>query len=454
MFDPRLENHIYYVGGYVRDKMLGLEPDDIDVAIENITEEEMLQMDYKKVHKRLPVFKRKDDIDYALCRREIKTGEGYTGFDVETKNVDIIEDLKRRDFTINSIAIKYSTNSIIDPFNGVSDLENKILRATSDAFKEDPVRALRLARFSARFSDFSIEPNTILLAKSLKEELKLEPKERIWKELEKTLSLTEEDSKPSNFFRTLKDLEMLDITFPEIYKMTLVMHTNPIHHAEESVFEHVMRVLDEICFISKDPIVRFGSLMHDVGKANVSKDLKPGQFHGHDKKELVEELLEKMKEENKIPNSYIFKAKQAAILHHKFHGVKNMNEKGLKRLIDSKYFPKSKKEFLDLISIVNSDNFGRVIASDENAPMLSKEECDLVFKEMFFEKNGFFYEISDEQVDARFLAKVFDIANEKPDVLSFMNQWREDKDSEPTPYQITDFIHNFYLRKFRKILDF
>ena len=178
----------YLVGGAVRDKLLGLESNDHDYVVVGSTQEEMLSVGFSKVGAAFPVFIHPETGDeYALARREKKTGKGYLGFECEfSTDVTLEEDLLRRDLTINSMAMD-SDGNLIDPSDGYYDLHTGILRHTSDAFIEDPVRILRLARFYARYSNFRIAPETLSLCNSIASTLNEIPPERFWREIEKVI---------------------------------------------------------------------------------------------------------------------------------------------------------------------------------------------------------------------------------------------------------------------------
>ena len=183
---------IYKVGGAVRDELLGLEPTDNDWVVVGSTPKQMLSMGYKQVGKDFPVFLHPDTKEeYALARKERSTGPGHTAFNFSySPNVTLEEDLSRRDITINAIAMDDAGN-LIDPFNGKEDLENRIIRHVSDAFIEDPLRVLRVARFYAKLYQFNfeIDPSTWILLSDLSQSLKHLPGERIWQETEKVLQL-------------------------------------------------------------------------------------------------------------------------------------------------------------------------------------------------------------------------------------------------------------------------
>lgn len=204
---------IYQVGGSVRDELLGLEPKDLDYVVVGATEKEMLALGYALQGKDFPVYTHPvTKAEYALARTERKTGSGYNGFTCETEGVTLKDDLFRRDLTINAMA-KSESGEIVDYYGGMSDLKNKILRHVSPHFAEDPLRVLRVARFQARYSDFTIAPETMKLMQGLVSsgELSHLSKERFQKEFEKAFSEHHSDL----FFKTLDEAGFFTHYLPE-----------------------------------------------------------------------------------------------------------------------------------------------------------------------------------------------------------------------------------------------
>ncbi len=205
---------IYLVGGAVRDKLLGQTPTDFDYVVVGATEEDMEKMGFKRVGKAFPVFLHPETrSEYALARKEIKKGKGHKAFIFEfAPTVTLEEDLIRRDLTINAMAMDETSNKVFDPYEGKKDLESKVLRHVSPHFVEDPLRVLRVARFNARFPEFSIEPSTLELMKNITRsgELKTLSSERILEELSKAFLAP----KPSLFFEILHSCEALKELFP------------------------------------------------------------------------------------------------------------------------------------------------------------------------------------------------------------------------------------------------
>lgn len=206
----------YLVGGAVRDLIMGKEPSDLDYVVVGSSPEEMLEKGFEKVGADFPVFLHPETKDeYALARTERKVGNGYNGFETFfSKDVTIEEDLKRRDTTMNSIAKDIDTGEIIDPYNGVSDIKNKLIRHVSEHFKEDPLRVLRVARFAARFEGFKVAEETMELMKEMYDngETKHLTKERIWKEFSRAIVVPE----GSKFFQVLQNVGLGKDIFPLI----------------------------------------------------------------------------------------------------------------------------------------------------------------------------------------------------------------------------------------------
>lgn len=276
---------LYIVGGWVRDIIRGAIPKDKDYVIchlaENIFKENFPRA--KKVGNSFPVYLMKienKDCEVAFARKERKIGQGYTGFAVDYEdNVTIEEDLYRRDTTMNSIAYKVLDESIIDPYNGKTDIYNKCIKAVSKHFREDPVRALRAARQACEL-DFVIDKNTLVLMNDCKDELSGEPQERIFNELKRALNT----DRPSIFFRNLVYADLLDILFPEIH--ALIGKTQPeAFHPEGDAFEHTMEIVDIVASLTDDVAVRFAGLVHDLGKGVTPEEMLPHHY-GHEQKGL------------------------------------------------------------------------------------------------------------------------------------------------------------------------
>ena len=221
----------YLVGGAVRDLQLGeTTPKDRDYVVVGSSESDMLQQGFTRVGQSFPVFLHPETGDeYALARTERKVGHGYSGFQVDVNKVSIEDDLRRRDLTINSMAIDPDTGELIDPFNGLEDLRAGVLRHTSEAFAEDPVRVLRLARFAARYN-FIVNDSTVQLAKQIVGELANVPAERIWKELERGLI----EPWPQNMVVVLRQVGAMEVGAVRSYFIPATV--NELSHQSEDQY--------------------------------------------------------------------------------------------------------------------------------------------------------------------------------------------------------------------------
>ena len=272
---------VYIVGGWVRDQLRQIKAKDKDYVISGISEISFCAAfpAAMKIGKSFPVYLLEIDgkkCEIAFARKERKTGSGYKGFAVSyDTSVTIEDDLYRRDTTMNSMALELPSGILLDPYYGRLDIENKKIRAISDHFLEDPVRALRAARQAAQ-TGFSIEKETVTMMKSCRNELLNEPPARILQEL--TLALG--SIRPSCFFRYLAEAELLDVTFPEIF--ALCGKTQPAtFHPEGDAFEHSMLILEDVAKKTERLEVRFSALVHDIGKGVTRPDFLPHHY-GHE----------------------------------------------------------------------------------------------------------------------------------------------------------------------------
>ena len=252
---------IYLVGGAVRDRILGLPIKEKDWCVVGSSPEEMKKRGFQSVGKDFPVFLHPETKEeYALARTERKIKPGYHGFDFNTsKNVTLLEDLKRRDLSINAMAIDKNDN-LIDPYNGLDDIKNKKLRHVSKAFNEDPVRVLRTAKFAARFYQlgFSVHADTQKIMKSISDDGELDHlvSDRVWKEMEQALS----GNDPHVFFITLQNCGALIKLFPELYIN------------KDTKIKHGFSALKKIANHSYDPAINFSIFIYDIERAKTSDD--------------------------------------------------------------------------------------------------------------------------------------------------------------------------------------
>ncbi|MBD3611408.1 MAG: multifunctional CCA addition/repair protein [Hydrogenovibrio crunogenus] len=272
----------YLVGGAVRDALLNIPVYDHDWVVVGATPQDMLEQGFSQVGKDFPVFLHpKTKEEYALARTERKSGQGYHGFEVSfDPTVTLEDDLIRRDLTINAMA-QDAEGQIVDPYGGQQDLADKVLRHVSEAFAEDPLRVLRVARFAAKLSafGFTLAPETAALMKSMSAsgELSALTPERVWQEVVKALNT----QTPSVFFEVLDHVNALSILFPALDALKGVQQPEK-HHPEGDAWVHTMMVLDASAALSNDVSVRFAALVHDLGKGLTPKALWP-KHHGHEK---------------------------------------------------------------------------------------------------------------------------------------------------------------------------
>ncbi len=316
---------VYLVGGAVRDGLLGLEVYDRDWVVVGATPEEMLADGFQQVGKDFPVFLHPvTKEEYALARTERKAGVGYHGFEVfADPSVTLEEDLIRRDLTINAMA-KSPSGQVVDPYGGQKDIENKLLRHVSEAFAEDPLRVLRVARFAAKLAPFGFQlaPETQGLMTQMVSggELSDLTPERVWQEVVKALNT----ESPSVFFAVLDRVGAVAVLFPELFALHNVTQPKK-YHPEGDVWIHTMMVLDAAARLSKDPMVRFAALVHDLGKAITPEELWP-KHHGHDAAgvPLVAELCQRYR----VPKKWQQHAQRVTEWHGLIHQGLNGVESG------------------------------------------------------------------------------------------------------------------------------
>lgn len=346
---------LYLVGGAVRDELLGKVTHDQDYCVAGLIVEQFQEM-FPKAHlrgKSFAVF----DIDgkeFAMARTETKLGTGHKEFEINTDtNITIEQDLARRDITINAMAKDILTQKLIDPYNGKQDLKEKIIRATTEHFKEDPLRVYRVARFAAQL-EFTVEKNTIAMMKHLKSELNSLSSERVFAEFRKALNT----EKPSIFFQILRQAEVLDVHFKEI--KDLIGVEQPIqYHPEGDAYNHTMLVLEKSAELTENLQedrkleIRFSALVHDLGKGLTPKEKYPHHY-GHENTgvELVNELGNRLK----VPNHWIKCGKTACREH-------------MRGGIFYKMKPSKKVDFIERVdkSLLGLDGLQIIVISDKTS---------------------------------------------------------------------------------------
>ncbi len=304
----------YIVGGAVRDRLLGRAVADRDHVVVGATPEEMIAQGFQPVGKDFPVFLHPDTHEeYALARTERKSGRGYKGFTVyAAPDVTLEEDLRRRDLTINAMA-EDEAGALIDPYGGRHDLEARVFRHVSDAFGEDPVRILRVARFAARFTDFSVAPETLALMRQMVDNGEVDAlvPERVWQELARGLM----ETTPSRMFGVLRDCGALARLLPELDRLFGVPQPAE-HHPEVDTGVHVMRVIDWAAQRGHTLPVRFAALVHDLGKGTTPPELWPRHI-GHEARSaaLVGEMCERLRVPTDCRDLAIAVAREHGLVH-------------------------------------------------------------------------------------------------------------------------------------------
>ncbi|KXB29669.1 2', 3'-cyclic nucleotide 2'-phosphodiesterase [Dechloromonas denitrificans] len=352
---------IYIVGGAVRDELLGRPSADHDYVVVGATPEAMLAKGFRPVGKDFPVFLHpKTHAEYALARTERKTGRGYHGFSFHAApEVTLEEDLARRDLTINAMA-KAADGSLVDPFGGQQDLQAKILRHVGPAFAEDPVRILRIARFAARFHDFSIAPETQALMRAMVASGEVDHlvAERVWQELAKGLM----EVQPSRMFGVLRDCGALARLLPEVDALFGVAQRAD-YHPEIDTGIHTMLVIDQSARRNFALPVRFAALTHDLGKATTPANILPRHL-GHEERsvQLTEQLCARLR----VPNDCRDLALLTARYHGNIHRAAELRASTIVSLLEKTDALRRPERFQQLLDACLCDYTGRLGWHDRN----------------------------------------------------------------------------------------
>ena len=353
------EFKVYKVGGAVRDQLLGLPVNDTDWVVVGATPEQMTARGFVPVGRDFPVFLHpKTHEEYALARTERKNGMGYRGFVVHTAaDVTLEEDLARRDLTINAIAgpADWSKPSdLFDPYNGQQDLRDKVLRHVTDAFREDPVRILRLARFAARFTDFNVAPEPLALMREMVAagEVDALVPERIWQEISRGL----QEAEPSRMFNLLRDCGALERLLPELNRLWGVPQRAE-YHPEVDTGVHAMMVLDMSARLQTSLAVRFACLCHDFGKGTTPADVLPRHID-HERRSV--DLLLDVCERWRVPNDCKELAEVVAREHGNIHRSSELNPAAVLRLLERCDAIRKPERFEEALLACECDARGRL----------------------------------------------------------------------------------------------
>ncbi len=347
---------LYLVGGAVRDEQLGIPHSERDWCVVGATPAELLADGYRQVGKDFPVFLHPEsNEEYALARTERKTAPGYHGFAFDfSPDVSIEDDLLRRDLTINAIA-RDADGTLIDPHGGQGDISDRVLRHVSDAFSEDPVRILRVAKFAARFRhlDFKIANETMALMQHMvaNGEVDALVPDRVWKETEEALC----GSDIRVYFEVLRECGALKVLFPEVDALFGVPQPAK-WHPEIDTGVHTLMVLDQAELLSKDLAVRFAALTHDLGKGTTPKDKLPSH-RGHEIRGC--KLIRDMAERLPVPKAARDLARIVAEFHTHCHRALELRDKTIVKLLEKTDAFRRPERFEHFLLTCESDARGR-----------------------------------------------------------------------------------------------
>ncbi|WP_442683397.1 multifunctional CCA addition/repair protein [Stenotrophomonas sp. JC08] len=358
---------IYLVGGAVRDALLGLQPGDRDWVVVGSTQADMEARGFKAVGKDFPVFLHPDTgEEHALARTERKSGRGYRGFVVDAApSVTLEEDLQRRDFTINAIARDESSGELVDPWGGLRDIEQRVLRHVGPAFVEDPLRVLRAARFLARFAPlgFTLAPETAALMRQIADSGELDAlvPERIWQELRKALA----SAQPSAFLRSLHATGALAAILPEVDALYGVPQRAEFH-PEVDTGVHQEMVSDMAAQLAPgDDLIGFAALTHDLGKALTPHDELPRHIM-HEQRGL--KPLAALCERLKIPTDHRQLAEAACREHLNVHCIDELHDATVLELISRCDGFRRPERIAQMALVCECDKRGRLGFEDSDYP--------------------------------------------------------------------------------------
>ncbi|MCG7498221.1 multifunctional CCA addition/repair protein [Vibrio sp. Of7-15] len=356
---------IYLVGGAVRDAQLGITVKDQDWVVVGATPEQMTAQGYQTVGQDFPVFLHpKTKQEYALARTERKAGKGYKGFTCySAPDVTLEQDLLRRDLTINAIA-QAPNGDLIDPFNGLDDLNNKVLRHVSDAFIEDPLRVLRVARFAARFHSlgFAIAHETMNLMTQIVEsgEVNALTPERVWMEWEKSLSSDD----PQIFLDVLRECGALNIILPELDALFGVPQPEK-WHPEIDTGIHTLMVAKQAALLSPSLPVRLAAQLHDLGKGITPKEEWPShKMHCHTGIQLIKEVCQRQK----VPNEFRDLALLVCEHHSNIHRAQELRPATFIKILDKMDCWRKPERLEQVLLCCQADHAGRKGLEDQPYP--------------------------------------------------------------------------------------
>jgi tRNA nucleotidyltransferase (CCA-adding enzyme) len=346
----------YLVGGAVRDGLLNIAIKDKDWVVVGSTPAELINLGYSQVGADFPVFLHpKTKEEYALARTERKSGSGYQGFNCDfNPDITLEEDLMRRDLTVNAMA-QNDDGSIVDPYNGQQDIKDKKLRHVSDAFSEDPLRVLRVARFAARFAHlgFTIAEETLELMRDIANsgELALLTPERVWQETERALG----ESQPWVYFQALRDCNALAVIFPELDNLFGIPQPAQ-HHPEIDCGIHTLMVLEQASKLTTDINIRWASLLHDLGKGLTREDILPSHY-GHE--QSGEKLVINVNKRLKTPNEFKDLSRLVCVYHTHVHRAFELKPQTLLKFFNNIDLWRKPERLQQILIACKADSRGR-----------------------------------------------------------------------------------------------
>ncbi|MGE6212848.1 multifunctional CCA addition/repair protein [Comamonas aquatica] len=367
---------IYMVGGAVRDRLLQRPVHDTDWVVVGASPEDMTARGFMPVGRDFPVFLHPETHEeYALARTERKSGMGYRGFVVHTApDVTLEEDLARRDLTINAIAAPAGwtgAEDVFDPYHGQADLQARVLRHVTEAFREDPVRILRVARFAARFNDFHVAPETLQLMREMVdagEADHLVP-ERVWQEISRGLM----EAQPSRMFEVLRACGALRVLLPELDRLWGVPQRAE-YHPEVDSGVHAMLVLDMAAQLQSPLSVRFACLCHDFGKGTTPAEMLPRHI-GHEQRSA--RLLQGVCARWRVPNDCKELADVVAREHGNIHRSGELNAAAVLRLLERCDALRKPARFAEALLACECDARGRTGFEDRPYPQRQRLQTAL-----------------------------------------------------------------------------
>ena len=372
----------YLVGGAVRDALMGLPMRDRDWVVVGATPKDLLDQGYTQVGRDFPVFLHpKSHEEYALARIERKSGPGYTGFVVHADlSVTLEDDLARRDLSINAMALpvdslqvdgRFDADALVDPYQGRADIAAKVLRHVTPAFREDPVRILRIARFAARFAGYQVAPETLVLMQQMVADGEADHlvAERVWQELAKGLM----EVAPARMFAVLRDCAALARLLPELDRLWGVPQRAD-YHPEVDTGVHVMLVLEMAVALGANLAVRFACLTHDLGKGTTPADVLPRHI-GHEGRSV--QLLKAVCKRLRVPQDCAELAEVVAREHGNIHRSAELGPDATLRLLERCDAIRKPSRFGEVLLACECDARGRTGFQDSIYPQRARLQAAL-----------------------------------------------------------------------------